>query len=231
MDDYYTCNRTDPPTILDSEYLLQKAVYEMGQSTMEHYNEALTTGDIGHLIETLKIDCKKVLKRSVENFLYVLFSDTIRQTFEENEQTKNYLNVARESIGCTGASTRFWITFNPRDMTYEEINAHLHELKNFKNFLRVQYVIETRSTDGTLSGIHAHFVLELKEPMYKSALHQRLFSRWKKYIGDKRHIMIMNCADDKYYKGRISYMKKDKSDKHPDDKLLYPALKEITDLS
>lgn len=219
------------PSYLDAEALLKKSVYDAGQRSMEKLTECITQGDLQTLIEQRKIDCGKILDRAIESVLFEEFKTSIRNTLMTNAQDAQYLDLVRDTNGYeAGQASRFWITFNPRELSPDQIISLLHDLQDIKNFLRLQYVIETRSGDGTLSGAHAHFILHLKDKLYKSQLHQRLFSRWKKHIGNKKHIQVSVCETESYYKSKITYMTKDKSQEHPDDRILYPTLKEISEI-
>lgn len=113
----------------------------------------------------------------------------------------------------------FGITINP----YPEFDKFKCDAKirSLDEIPDIDYVItktETRSDDGSCSGIHYHVALQFLTEKYISQVKQLIVKKFRKFVGNKLHIKITAIKDETYKDNFLKYLQR--TDKHSDDSLV-----------
>ena len=197
------------------------------------FEESLTSGDLTEVFKSFSTgERARVYKYAAEDFLKRIYSDSLRQTLIENQQSLPELEKFRtiNHFDECGMSNKFWVTFNPVVASVDQLRSIMNETFQSWDIIETcRYVLECRTdTDikSEMGGFHTHFLIKTCRDFYKSTIHQRLYQKWNRYCGNKKHIVISAYTSESYEKSKITYMLK--HPKHVDDKFIYPGVKALT---
>lgn len=180
-------------------------------------------------------DALSALARLRRDNMYKLAFESAQKQLKALTGKEDVTNVAAAEVVAghedLNASDKFFVTINPSPTIVCDQQAR----KSFwdvvvkyaqRKFVKtVRITPETRSDDGSISGMHVHMLLETRKVEFKSQLRTWTLNTFKKYIGHDKHVNIKAVHSEKYLQSLEKYITyPEDQEKHSDDPLLRQEL-------
>lgn len=170
--------------------------------------------------DELTLKAKKAARFEV---LKSIFIDRYRKEFREATYRgkckfiQEALDDFKSSFESKQSDT-FGVTINPMsDIDVPDFISRIRKIAERPYVKSVKWCLETRSDDGTCTGVHAHAFVTLTTVQTKNQLHTFLKGSFRKFCGNDQHIVCKTLSSEAYKEAQEKYVGKEK---HADDKII-----------
>lgn len=179
---------------------------------------------------------KKARSNVLTRYYETIFQEKLKELVEDPEKVRSpegrqFLQELGNVIDLKSSDLMF-ITINPPEMERAEQELFINKVHQFAHRDKhkgYHYCFETRSDDGTCTGLHMHMLVRLDKKAAKSTIQNQTFKAFKKFVPDKMKVCVKAMRNEAYLKSIETYIGRSGRGKHLDDAVLR-SLYELEDV-